>query len=152
MQIEITELSDEEVFLILSKGDCDFSPTLSQCIDVKEYARKLSSKADFVIIKDNKEYVGCIAYYKNQHGGFVYISHYWVNSRFQGHHFGRMMLEKLIATVKDNYDEIMLEVLKDNKARYFYLNHGFMEKEDRGPKLLLALNLRNICNNCISKI
>ena len=139
MNIIQTNLNLSEVVNLLLLGDEDFSPSLSSCLDVRAYAEKLSSNAYFIILEDVDEIKGCVAYYKNLEGNFIYISHFWVSSLCQRKHYGSMMLETLINSNRNEYHEIRLEVVKLNPAYFFYASHGFQIEEDRGNKYLLSL-------------
>ena len=49
-----------------------------------------------------------------------------------------MMLSRLKELSSDGFSSIALEVKKTNISAYqFYKKHGFIEKEDRGEKLLM---------------
>ena len=141
MRIISSKLYFQEVLQILNQGENDFHPPLSQSIDIVSYADKLSTYADFVTIWDGDSIVGCIAYYSNDKGKYIYISHFWVNGKFQHRHYGQRMLEALIDSNSKKYNEIRLEVVKDNPAFFFYQKKGFVIQEDRGSKLLLVLSL-----------
>lgn len=142
MTIISTKLSFQVILEFLRRGDDDFHPSLSQSIDILSYAKKLSKYANFVIVKEGDTIVGCIAYYTNNEERFIYISHYWVSSKYQHNHYGQKMLETLIADDKVKYNEVRLEVLKDNPAFLFYKKNGFEIKENRENKYLLALSLK----------
>ena len=136
------KLSYSDVLTILLKGNQDFSPTLTSLLDVKLYAKKLSVFADFMLLEEASEFLGCIAYYKNSEGHFIYVSHCWVSHQLQGQGYGALMLRKLREMTPISYYEIRLEVLKTNPAKLFYQKQGFHIKEDRGDKLLLSLKMK----------
>lgn len=142
MTIISTKLSFQVILDLLKRGDDDFNPSLTQSVDILSYAEKLSKYANFVIVKECGTIVGCIAFYINDEGRFIYISHYWVSSKYQHNHYGQRMLETLIADNKIKYNEIRLEVIKDNPAFLFYKKNGFEIQEDRGNKYLLTLLLK----------
>lgn len=141
MRVYDSRLSQEQVYRLLLLGDNDFVPSIHESIDIEAYAGKLSKFASFILVEEDDDIRGCIAYYKNLEGNFIYISHFWVSSLYQRRHYGSRMLETLIASYRDEYHEIRLEVVKSNPAYLFYLTHGFCVKEDRGHKYLLLLKL-----------
>lgn len=138
--IVTAHFSKEEVLKLLLLGDEDFLPPLHSSLNLEEYSEKLSKYASFVVLSDNDETRGCIAYYLNEEKNFIYISLFWVSSRYQRQHYGSLMLEKLISTNK-GYKELLLEVVKSNPARFFYRKHGFVIKEEREKKYLMSLIL-----------
>lgn len=148
IRIRQSKLSFEETYEILQKGDADFDPPLSAVLDIEKYARKLSELAYFLLLEDDNQVRGCIAYYLNEEGRFVYISHYWVDAGVQRLHYGSRMLQELVFINGDYYQEILLEVTKSNPALRFYLNNGFTIKENRTEKYLLSLLLKGeTCQN-----
>ena len=136
------KLPYSDVLDILLKGDMDFCPSLTSSLDVDQYAKKLSVFADFILLQKASEFLGCIAYYKNIDGNFLYISHYWVSRQLQGHGYGVLMLRKLIEVASKDYQEIRLEVLKSNPAKLFYQKQGFQVGEDRGTRVLMSLRMK----------
>jgi len=142
IRIRQSKLSFEETYEILQKGDADFDPPLSAVLDIEKYARKLSEFAHFILLKEHLQLRGCIAYYLNEEGRFVYISHYWVDTDLQRLHYGSRMLQELVSINGDYYQEILVEVTKNNPALRFYLNNGFSIKENRTEKYLLSLLMR----------
>lgn len=141
MHIITSKLQFQEVLNILKQGENDFHPPLSQSIELVTYAEKLSTYANFVTVRDENTIVGCIAYYNNDDGKFIYISHYWVNGEYQHNHYGQRMLEVLIDNNRNKYNEIRLEVVKDNPAYFFYQKNGFVIHENRENKYLLTLSI-----------
>lgn len=139
MKIVSQSLSYGEVLALLKKGNGDFSPSLDSSLDLEQYAQKLSKNADFVLLQDGIDYKGCIAYYKNAEGKFVFITHFWVSRELQGHGYGKQMLTSLIDSFNESYNEIRLEVVKKNTALYFYKKQGFNVVEDHFDKLLMCL-------------
>ena len=141
MEVVHAKLSFQDVYSLLMNGNDDFSPSLTRVLDVDSYALKLSRFAEFLILGEAGDKYGCIAYYANEAGKFIYISHYWVSSKLQGQGYGKLLLNRLIDAFKNNYKEIRLEVVKSNSAIFFYQKQGFSVIEDRGHKALLCLPL-----------
>lgn len=139
MEIVHSKLPYFDVMSILMKGDVDFNPSLTSSLDIEQYAMKLSQYADFILLQDETETLGCIAYYKNEQERFIYISHFWVSGILQGKGYGKLLLGKLCDMVVGTFCEIRLEVLKTNPALFFYQKQGFLSVEDRGSKFLMCL-------------
>lgn len=139
MKIIQSSLSYDDVLSILIAGDGDFSPSLTSALDIEQYALKLSKFAKFVLLQDDSDYKGCIAYYENKEGNFIYITHYWVSRELQGQDYGKRLFHEMLEIVDSCFSEIRLEVVKGNPAFLFYLKQGFRSVEDRGEKELLSL-------------
>ncbi len=131
------QLSQEDVVHLLKSGNDDFFPTLESVLDYANYSKKLSDSAFFILAKCGDSFIGCVAFYYNEEGRFIYISHFWVSRMFQKQHIGTTMLDILFCCVSGRYDSIMLEVNKGSSAISFYERTGFVIKEDRGNKFLL---------------
>ena len=55
------------------------------------------------------------------------------------------MLDRLVGSLDNNYEMMLLEVRKDNRQAYaFYQRNGFLTVEDRGEKWLMQ---RTLCQN-----
>lgn len=145
-RIQVTSplhLLQEDVLLLLKSGNDDFVPPLESIVNLTSYSIKLSDNASFILAKYGNHNVGCIAFYCNNEGQFIYISHFWVSHLFQKQHVGSRMLDKLVYSVNGRYVDLILEVLKDNSALMFYKKKGFVVKEDRGDKYLLILCIKD---------
>jgi len=138
-----SRLSQNEVLRILQDSDKDFNTPLSCNLDLFKYANKLSENANFILLKEGNNIIGCIAYYLNNDGQFVYIPYFWVNKINQRSGCGHYLLDSLIKSLPEKYTEIKLEVAKDNfKAFSFYNKNGFKIVEDREKKYLLSKKIR----------
>lgn len=142
IEIRQARLSFEETYSVLIKGDKDFDPQLSSVVDLTRYAQKLSKYAFFVLLEIDQRMMGCIAYYLNEEGRFIYISHFWVSCKWQRQHLGDQMLKELTSLYDSSFWEIRLEVRKNSPAFLFYKKKGFSVIEDHGKSFLLALPLR----------
>ena len=136
-------LSQNEVLKILQGSDKDFNTPLSCNLDLLTYSNKLSGNAYFILLKEGYDIIGCIAYYLNNDGQFVYIPYFWVNKNKQRSGNGHYLLDSLIKSLPEKYTEIRLEVAKHNyKAFAFYNKNGFKIVEDREIKYLLSKRIR----------
>ena len=137
-----TTLENDAVDALLQMSDNEFVPSLSHSIDLKQYAKKLSENAQFVLAINKGEMAGFVAYYLNDEGQFIYVPLIWVSSRYQRQGIGEQLIGQLSSLSLIGYTSILLEVLKTNKgALKFYQNEGFEKEEDRGEKLLLKKKL-----------
>lgn len=138
------KLSFEFVLEKLKKMSALFTPPLSESLDIEEFARKLSCKAEFVVCTAKDETIGFTAYYLNSAARQIYITLICVDADWQAHGIGGKMLSHIAAKAVEQHDEtIALEVNKQNEnARRFYLRQGFTEQEDRGKKLLMTKTIQ----------
>ena len=129
----------EEIVHLLRFGDEDFCPHLSKIVDIEAYAEKLSQFAEFSIIGSGSNILGWMAYYKNNSGKFIYITHFWVNSLCQKKGYGKYLLDKMIQEDGPGYNEVCVEIYKEDEgALVFYDKNGFKLKEDRTDRVLLS--------------
>lgn len=130
----------EDVLCLLTKAENSFTPSLSQNIPytLEEYAKKLSENASFVVVEDNEEAIGFVAYYTNIEGGFVYIPQIWVSDFYQRKGVGSSMVDMLISNVPSIIRSIRLEVRKNNeKALSFYVKNQYVVIDEKGDKYLM---------------
>lgn len=133
-----TTLDLESVHTLLQKCDEEFVPPLSQTMNLKQYAQKLSEFAQFVLALDKGEAAGFVAYYLNDEGHFIYVPLIWVSREHQRKGVGQKLIAQLSDLSLIGYSSILLEVLKTNTtALAFYKKELFEEEEDRGDKFLL---------------
>lgn len=136
------KLPKEIILQLLRRGDQDFCPILSTTVDLEEYAEKLAKFADFKIIGSISNIIGCMAYYKNYPGSFLFITHIWINQFCQKRGYGKYLLDKLINEDGYGFNEVLLEVYKkDETALRFYENNKFIIKEDREDRYLLSKDI-----------
>ena len=142
MNIEICKkgnLDLDVVLPLIRMADGNFTPRISESVDLEAYSKKLSKYANFLIAKDSDGYhAGFIAYYLNDETKQIYITLIVVDGTYQHYGIGSKMIQLLIEEESKGYRSIALEVRKSNKsARLFYKKHGFLAQEDRGNKILL---------------
>lgn len=135
-------LSKLEVHNLLLYFDDSSDIPLHEGLDFDSYSEKLSKYAYFVIASENDSQVGFVAYYLNEEGKFVYIPQVVVHKDGRHKGIGHKMFQTLFDSLSNEYENVKLEVLKENDyAREFYKREGFEYIEDRGEKLLLAKTL-----------
>ena len=148
MKLSFTRLGQNDALILLTDFNRYFVPALSERdIELEAYAVKLSHYGYFILVQANSDdffggYDGFIAYYLNPDSHFAYISLICVKTACQHKGIGYIMLEKLVLSLGPEYEKLMLEVRKDNyQGLKFYLRNGFIEKEDRGEKVLMEKRL-----------
>ena len=132
------ELSAEFIRLMITRIHHEYFATKPYDYDPVEWPKKLSAKAEALLIPD-----GCLFGYCNdisgQCGFISYIGH--LKSCPKGS--GRKLHNAFVALSRSRgMKSIRLEVLKDNlNAREFYSRLGYVVIEDHGDKLLMELAL-----------
>lgn len=138
---DIKRPSFDEVHSLLKRMSAEFTPPLSQTVNLKEYSEKLSTKANFLTCEVAGKTIGVTAYYLNHSAKQIYITLICVDKEYQRTGVGDEMLKHLQQIAKDSCNEYLnigLEVNKVNdKAFRFYVKHGFVQQEDRGNRFLM---------------
>lgn len=133
------ELRLTHILELLKKFDKCFYPPFSQSIDLETYADKLSQHAYFIVAEVESQIVGLLAYYRNDLEKELYVPYLVVDEKWQGGAIGQGLLHELTITCYGSYQKIGLEVNIANIGAYrFYTRNGFIEKENRGTKLLMT--------------
>ena len=143
MQLDVNIKLDVDATLkLIERFDDVFNPHLSDEVNIKEYANKLSVNGIFVLAHLGQTAHGLIAYYLNKQEKYVYIPLLAVSEEFQHQGLGTLMLEKLVDSLHNEYNHIMLEVFKENsRAHKFYLRNGFYDAEYREKKILMTKDI-----------
>ena len=137
--IKEASLSKEVILRVLLDSNQDFTPPLSLSLDLNLYAEKLSNHAVFIVLKDNDNILGCLAFYTNAIENFVYVPYFWISHEKQKDGWGRKLLTYLVNITNSRYKEIRLEEVKNNfNAFSFYKKNNFNVIEDRNSKYLLS--------------
>ncbi len=127
-----TEIRHEnENYKVIAKflGELDnhFTPSLSQRVNIEQYAKKISQYADIFNLWYQGELIGSVAIYlNNKEKGF--ITSYAIKPDYQKKGCGKKLWEYIVQEAdKRGIREIFLDVHKDNhKAQDFYNRLGFM--------------------------
>jgi ribosomal protein S18 acetylase RimI-like enzyme len=140
--LPIDSLNQDVILKILTDADEDFYPPLSKKVDLNTWAVKLSKNANFILVQNDNKTLGCLAYYLNKDNRYVFIPFLWVRRTIQSAGWGSRLINHLLEIVFIDYEEIRLEVVKNNvKAILFYEKNGFSIIEDGESKFLLAKHL-----------
>ena len=138
-----TFLAKDAFMSLMQKMNLCFTPPLSDSVDLGAYSEKLYNHASFVAAEDDGGIIGLTAYYRNSEANQLYIPLICVDSSSQSRGIGSMMLSRLAELSAEGFCSIALEVKKTNIPAYkFYKKHGFIEKEDRGEKLLMIRHIK----------
>lgn len=140
--IKQTRLNERETLEILRYFDQFFQPYLSSRLNIKEFAKKLSQNADWIICNDDNRIVGYIAYYRNHDAGMLYMTSY-CEVPFN-HKYLEKMISYLIYNASITVRELRFRCRKDNLFDLeFYKQYGFEIIEDLGDNIILKKNLQN---------
>ena len=143
MELTISSLDEFTVLELLKTCSVQFSPNLSKTIDLQQYASKLHSRAQFVLLEKFDSKIAFIAFYKNNEDRSIYIPVVWVDNQHARQGIASKMLSYLHnQALKSGYKKIRLEVRKSNiPALDLYTSLGYTQQEERGQKLLLEKQL-----------
>lgn len=125
-EMESASEADIRVHLLLCDGQ--FSPPLSQRLDLRAYARKLRQNACTFEAWSDGTLVGLLAAYLNDRAaGQGYISHICTLAPFAGRGVASNLMGRCIREARERgMVVILLEAAADNhRARSFYERQGF---------------------------
>lgn len=125
---------------MLSEFNMEFDPHLSSYVDIKEYAKKLSRSASFLIAEEQGRVIGHLAFYKNQNAMELYITSLCVFNAYRGKGVGKQLLNYLCDIgLSEGYTNISLEMRKDNKNTLgFYKKMQFEISQTRSETILMS--------------
>lgn len=130
--------SYEELLNLLIHFNNMFVPPFSQHVDLSIYTNKLLQHASFVYCMSGKNIISLLAYYKNDVTCELYIPYICVENSKQNTGIGKKMINTLIENNRENYNSIVLEVVKSNvNGLSFYFRNGFVIEEERLDRYLL---------------
>lgn len=143
MDIQIKGLPYMDILDLLNLMSPQFKPSLSETLNLEEYADKLSKNAMFLICYVNDLVKGSIVFYPNHLTSILYIPLVWVDMDFRGFGIAKEMFGGLIQFGKnEGLSNLDLEVLKDNNpAKSLYDSLGFSILEERPQKYLMRLKI-----------
>ncbi len=121
------EYDDEKMYLFLKETDDYFIPALSARVNLKEWAKKISSNAVvFELVVDNS-IIGIGATYYNDAPAFSFGTFVCVKKEYQKEMYGVDLIQRMIDYAKENGSAgFKCEVRKSNKPLVkFYKLLGF---------------------------
>jgi ribosomal protein S18 acetylase RimI-like enzyme len=122
--------SEARIFNFLFSVDSQFTPPLSEKINVPDYARKLAVMAENIFLVMGGYDVGHAAYYSNDlQTQTAYLTSICVKKEFRGSRMAESLLEKvLLGATNDGMLKLTLEVDSRNSvAIRFYRKHSFVD-------------------------
>lgn len=129
--------STERVCAFLKEIDFEMMPSLSERVELHEYAKKLSGYADnLFIVKDGVDVASCSVYCNTEN---AFISSIAVKAAYRKQHIGTFMLREVKAHIKKHHCvKLCLNVYINNDvAIQFYENNGFSYKEQQGQWIMM---------------
>ena len=143
MEININRYIYGQVLDLLKEMSPQFSPALSDSLELDVYADKLANNASFLICSQDRQVKGAIVFYPNKTTSILYIPLVWVKIDSRSRGIAKLMFENLIEYGKQEaFSCIDLEVLKDNiAANNLYESLGFVKLKDRSAKYLMRLSI-----------
>ena len=153
MKITINRYSHDQAANLLKEMSPQFSPALSDSLELDSYADKLANNALFLTCSDEDGVNGCIVFYPNNTTSIMYVPLVWVGTHYRGIGIARRMFEILIEYGKQKgFSYIDLEVLKDNiPANNLYESLGFSKLQDRSEKYLMRLSILSVSKSLQDK-
>lgn len=136
----ISESNKDELNELLHLCDENFTPKLSQRVNIKDYSEKIFNNAVRFEAWKNKKLIGLIAAYFNQ-TGLVFITNVCVLSEFSGKGVAAHLLEQCInESLSQKMTMIELEVSEENhRAIRFYEKFKFEKLEIKDGTIKMAL-------------
>ncbi|MFM7683111.1 MAG: GNAT family N-acetyltransferase [Bacteroidota bacterium] len=132
-----------DVQLHLKLCSDSFIPKLDSRVIIEDYATKISQLAITFEAWNKQKLIGLIAAYFNKESHIGFITNVSVLKENMGTGIASLLLEMCIQYASNNkYDEIKLEVNKDNKpAINFYKKYNFAEIETKNVSLIMNLKI-----------
>lgn len=127
----------------LKKSDNMFQPKLSERVDIKQYAEKLTECAElFYVLDDGKDVANCAVYMNQEYTCF--ISSFAVAQNMQRSGIGTILMRAVISEgIKRDMKSIELDVYACNNAGIrFYISQGFQKKSESGKWVKMVLELK----------
>lgn len=134
MNEKIKKVTNKEQIITLLTYFADEMPRIFAKINsVDDYAEKLSKKAEVLVLYENMEPLGFIAFYDNNPGLIAFISLLIVHEEYRHHGYGTVLLDYGLNLMKKHgMKKIQLEVDPLNHAVIaFYEKNGYrVETQD----------------------
>lgn len=145
-EIEFREgtATQEDIQAHLVGCDGNFSPRLSLKVDIGEYSRKISAKAQTFEAWFGDTLVGLVAAYLNDRGARSgFITNVSVAKAFMGRGIAWALLDRCLdRSRQEGMEAIGLEVsMESREAIRLYEKLGFSELERKGETVLMRLTI-----------
>lgn len=136
---------ERDIYLHLQACAANFTPPLTERVDVQAYAKKLSQKAVNFEAWQNGLLTGLIAAYLNKAEGLAFITNVSVDKNLMGGGIAHTLLANCIDHAKEaGLTRIRLEVNANNaQAIRFYQKFSFQTESSNNDSLFMKLELTN---------
>lgn len=144
IKYKIKTATEDEIFSHLKDCDRNFIPTLSERVNIEEYARKIFEKAVTFEAWKDRLLVGFIAaYFNHKFDDSGFITYVGVANDFMGLGIASRLMDLCIEhTRQNNFRELKLEVnIHSDKAICLYDRFGFTNYKTDGDVLLMRLEI-----------
>ena len=145
---KINSSTQDEIKSHLEECSNEFTPPLSNYVDIEKYSSKIFEKATRFEVYNKEKLVGLIAIYLNKEEKYGFITNVSLESKFQGLGISKKLLDESINYILEiGLKKIILEVYSiNNKAINFYLKNNFITKNTTPDKLIMELSLNRNYN------
>ena len=122
---KINSSTQDEIKSHLEECSNEFTPPLSNYVDIEKYSSKIFEKATRFEVYNKEKLVGLIAIYLNKEEKYGFITNVSLESKFQGLGISKKLLDESINYILEiGLKKIILEVYSiNNKAINFYLKN-----------------------------
>ncbi len=131
-----------EIYLHLFRCDNNFSPRLSDRLNVESYSIKIRSNATtFEVWNSSNALIGLVAVYLDKELKTAFITNVSVEKNYMGKGISKKLMQNSIDYLKNNfYKQVKLEVFKSNEiAISLYRKFGFIECSEEGNSIIMKL-------------
>lgn len=120
----------ERLEKLLWELDCVINPKLSERVNIKDYALKLSEKAELFYVRFGEKDIGNCAIYMNG-GSIGFISSIALKKEWQNKGIGKRLWRAIVTQAKTKRIQVieLLVYEKNDTAINFYKKLGFKKKE-----------------------
>lgn len=129
----MNEVNCDVIFEFLSKVDKDFEPALSSNLNLKEYSKKIASKASLFTNFKNGNLLGLCAVYATDNVNYqAYLTMLAVDPCYRGLGIAKRLIVEMEEKLSfKGFESVKLEVYKTNQSAYLlYSNHGYKIVEE----------------------
>jgi ribosomal protein S18 acetylase RimI-like enzyme len=125
--IKLTQEFKEHLLKLLNDVQEDFSPPLSQRVQIDDYADKLLERANIYAIIINENIAGALAIYANDYENCrAYIPFLAVGQLYRDKRIATILISHTIEEIRKlGFKEIRLECLENSPAHRLYVKNGF---------------------------
>jgi len=144
VEYSVNKASGAEIVEHLLTCDADFVPPLSGRVEIKDYARKITSNATRFEAWSGGRLIGLVAAYCNdQEKRIAYITSVSVLKEWMGKGIAARLMNQCVEHIKaSGMRQIRLEVASDNPlAIKLYEKSGFVAGEANAPFVSMNLSL-----------